>query len=48
LRKDEETAEENVNEADSQLRREQQELTRLQGYLDQLDSVLNGIVQSPK
>jgi chromosome segregation ATPase len=48
LTKDEQQFEANVNEADSQLRREQQELTRLQGFLDQLDSVLNGIAQSPK
>lgn len=48
LKKDQQQFETNVSEAESQLRREQQELTRLQGFLDQLDSVLNGMAQAPE
>jgi hypothetical protein len=36
----------NVSEAESQLICEQQELSRLQLFLDQLDNFLNGIAQS--
>lgn len=47
LTKDEQMFEANVSDAESQLRRDQQELTRLQSFLDQLDTVLNGIAQPP-
>jgi chromosome segregation ATPase len=44
-RKNQASAQTAVTDAENQLRREQQQLTELQGFLDQLDSVLNGLAQ---
>ncbi|MBV8206096.1 MAG: hypothetical protein JO041_04830 [Acidobacteria bacterium] len=43
FRKDEQNAEAGVSDAENALKREQQQLTSLQDFLDQLDKVLSGL-----